>query len=526
MTMTTPQETSNQRQRRFGAVLGLISAVSALASRLLLVPIMLHYLDSDEFGLYQLVGAFAGYLALVDFGISGTLSRYTAKCQATNDTVRQENVFATCLIIYSILTVIIALIGYALYCNIDTFFSKSLTNKELADVKVMFLILLVSICATVLCKAFIGLSAGYEKFIFSRGIDSMFTLSKVAVVGCVLAMGHRAIAIVVVDAIFNLALLSSNAGYAFLSLKVRIKLHHWDWQLFFELLRFAFWTFVAALVVQANFRIGTVLLGALTVTSLVGIYAIALQVNTLYNTLAVTISSVFLPHITRMVVAKASGEQLTRAVVGPSRYQLMIVGGVLACFILFGRQFITLWAGEAYIRAWIVALVIIIPVTIPICQHTILSILYAKKMNQGRALIALIFAIANTIFSYFLIKKYGLFGPAIATGAALFLGHGIVMNLYYHYWVGLNMPMFYKEVGKGILPVLCLITIVSAFLIYLPVGTKWSGLVVRSVLFFLIYCVAMWLYGMNSSERTFFRTLIQSYLKISSAGFIKGANIG
>lgn len=502
-----------QKERRLGAVFGLVNVFFSLSSRLLLVPIILHYLNRAEFGLYQLIGAFVGYLALIDFGISGTLGRFIARYQVLNDRVRQDNVFAMCIIIYSFLLGAISVIGFFVYRKLDLIFSKSLTQNEMADAKMMFIILLGSICATVLSQAFAGVNAGHERFVFSRITDSICMLAKVGVVAAVLALGYRAIGIVVAEAFINIALLILNAAYAGIVLKVRFKLHYWDWVLSAEVLRFAFWTFLAALVLQINFRLGTVLLGAMTTTSMVGIYAIALQINALYNMLPSTISSVFLPRITRMVVDEADGDQLTRTIIGPSRYQLMLMGCVLGGFILFGRQFLSLWAGTDYVEAWAVALFILVPVTIPLCQNTILSVLYAKMLNRDRALITLIFAVISGVSAVFLVRAYGLYGPAIATGLALLVGHGLVMNFYYHYYVGLNMWLFFKKVSERILPTIIVTTIVGRAIVYLPVGYGWIGLFARLIVFLILYALSMWFYGMNESERSLFRSAFQNGIR-------------
>ena len=514
-----------QKERRIGAAFGLINIFFSISSRLLVVPIILHYLDSAEFGLYQLMGAFVGYLALIDFGISGTIGRFTAKYEALNDRVRLDNVFAMCIIIYTFLAGIMGIIGLFIYRNLDNIFSKSLTLTEMADAKVMFIILLGSVCATVLGRAFVGLNAGHERFIFPRIIDSICMLVKVIVVAAVLSLGQRAIGIVAAEAFINLAVLILNVAYAGIALKVRFKLHYWDWTLFGELLRFAFWTFLAALVLQINFRLGNVLLGVMTTTVLVGIYAIALQINTIYNALPSMISSVFLPRITRLVVDKADGDQLTRTIIGPSRYQLMLVGCVLGGFILFGRQFISLWAGEEYVRAWATALFILVPVTIPICQNTILSVLYAKMLNRDRALITLAFAVISGVSAVFLIRPFGLYGPAIATGSALLVGHGVVMNLYYHHYVGLNMRLFFKKVCDQILPVIIAVTIVSSAFIYLPVGNGWVGLAVRLILFLTLYVLSMWLFGMNEDERSLFRAAFRFGIKQTCAILGRGVKV-
>ena len=506
MTLNT-SDIQGQRERRLGAAFGLLNVFFSLSSRLLLIPIILHYLNRGEFGLYQLIGALAGYLALVDFGISGTLGRFIAKYQALNDRVRQDNVFAMCIIIYSFLAVMITAIGFLLYHNLGTIFSKSLTLNEIADARVMFIILLGSICATLLGRAFVGVNAGHERFVFSRITDSICMLAKVGVVAAVLSMGHRAIGIVAAEAVINIVILTLNVAYAVIVLKIRFKLHYWDWNLFAEVLRFAFWTFLAAAVLQINFRLGTFLLGVMTTTTLVGIYAIALQINTLYNLAPSMISSVFLPQITRLVVEEADGEQLTRAIIGPSRYQLMLLGCILVGFILFGRQFISLWAGVEYVEAWAAALFILVPVTIPLCQNTILSVLYAKMLNRTRALITLAFAVIGGLGAVLLIRIFGLYGPAIATGLALLVGHGLVMNIYYHHYVGLDMRLFFKKISERIVMVIVTVMLVGCTIVYLPVGDGWGGLSARLIIFLVVYTLSMWLYGMHEGERSLFRMM-------------------
>jgi O-antigen/teichoic acid export membrane protein len=510
-------EQGGQLERRLGVAVGLSNVAINLAAKLLLVPIILHYLDSSEFGLYQLIGAFVGYLALIDFGISLTLGRFIAKYQALNDRVGQDNIFSMCIIVYLLLAGIVSVFGLFLYHNLDVIFSKSLSSNEMADAKAMFIIFLVSIAATVLGRAFVGVNSGHERFVFSRITESICAIAKVGVVAAVMAIGYRAIGIVVVEALINLVILGLNAAYAGIVLKVRFKLHYWDWNLFSEALWFAFWTFLAALVLQINFRIGSVLLGVMTTTSLVGVYAIALQINTLYNMLPTTISSVYLPQITRLVMEDASGDQLTRAIIGPSRYQLMLMGCLLGGFILFGRQFISLWAGPQYLEAWATALIILVPVTIPLSQNTILSILYAKMLNRDRALITLACAVISGIFAVFMIPPLGLYGPAIATGLALMIGHGVVMNVYYHCKVELNMLFFLKKVSERILFVIIAVTIIGSGVNYLPLGDGWVSLAVKLSLYFAVYALSMWLYGMNESERSLLRTMFFSSIKVTFA---------
>jgi len=498
----------SRNERRFGAALGLVGVFASILVGLLLTPIMLKYLNKSEFGLYQLIGAFVGYFALMDFGISGTLSRHIAKYQAEGDKIQQDNLFSMCMIIYFVIGILLLGIGYGIYQNLSRIFEHSLTLQELSQAKIMFIIVLGSIFATVLGRAYMGAISGCERFIFPRVVGIAAMLFRIGAILAILLCGKRAIGVVFGEAVISLLILTLNFAYARFVLKIRFKLHYWDWQIFTEVMSFAFWLFLAALVLQINFRLGRIILGIMTSTSLVAVYAIAMQINTLYNALPTAISQVFLPKATRLVVNNASGEELTRFMIGPSRYQLMLLGGVLSGYLLFGRQFITLWAGPDYIDAWTVGLLVLIPVTIPLYQNVVLKILQAKSLLRTRSLINLVLAVINAIISIFLVRAYGLLGPAIGTGFVLLIGHGIILNLYYHYGVGLNMLLFFRESNKKIFPVIIFSLTLGIVLIYLSLGNGWFGLIVQGSLFLIIYVSLMWFYGMNDNERTFFKSIL------------------
>src|ERR1043166_4200526 len=54
---------------------GYLQLVANIVYTLASVPLALHFLSKPEFGLWALVTQIAGYLALLDFGLSGSASR-------------------------------------------------------------------------------------------------------------------------------------------------------------------------------------------------------------------------------------------------------------------------------------------------------------------------------------------------------------------------------------------------------------------------------------------------------------------
>lgn len=96
------------------------------------------------------------------------------------------------------------------------------------------------------------------------------------------------------------------------------------------------------------------------------------------------------------------------------------------------------------------ALLLIIPVTVPLIQNLGIEIQRAKNMHKARAVVYLAIAIANVLISIPLIKLMGPTGAALGTAISLIAGNAIFMNWYYHARIGMNMIYFWKEIAKFI----------------------------------------------------------------------------
>ena len=113
-------------QRKAGVVLSYISMFAYL-NWLYLCTCLLKFLGKSQFGLYQLMGSVIAYLAIMDFGLSGTITRYYSRYLALDDKKNQANILALSVLIYSTITVLILIVGVIVYFNLDSIFSKSLT---------------------------------------------------------------------------------------------------------------------------------------------------------------------------------------------------------------------------------------------------------------------------------------------------------------------------------------------------------------------------------------------------------------
>ena len=178
----------------------------------------------------------------------------------------------------------------------------------------------------------------------------------------------------------------------------------------------------------------------------------------------------------------------------------MVLGLILSGFIFFGVPFVKIWAGAEYGASYAVALLLIIPVSVPLIQNLGIEIQRAKNMHKARAVVYLAIAIANVFISIPLIKLMGPAGAALGTAISLIAGNAIFMNWYYHARIGMNMIYFWKEIAKFI-PALIVPCVVGIAMMKLVNITGLVKLGVLAVIYATVYGLSMYFLGMNEEEK-------------------------
>jgi len=156
---------------------------------------------------------------------------------------------------------------------------------------------------------------------------------------------------------------------------------------------------------------------------------------------------------------------------------------------------------------------LIIPVTVPLVENTAISILDATLKRFFRSMTLVIMAVINVVISIVLVYFIGFWGAAVGTVLSIFVGHIILMNVYYKKTFDMNIKKLFKEIFKGILPV----GIISA-IICLPISiiltTSIANILIKAFLFMGIYLVLLWKWGMNSGEKTNIISMLKVIKKI------------
>lgn len=197
---------------------------------------------------------------------------------------------------------------------------------------------------------------------------------------------------------------------------------------------------------------------------------------------------------------KASDEEFSNMFIKVGKIQFGVLALILTGFILFGKYFIQIWAGNEYINSYYIACILIIPMTVPLIQSVGLNILQAKNKNKQRSIILLVIAIINLIITIPLAKKYEGIGSAIGTSISVILGQIIILNIYYKKCIGINITRFWKEILKESVPVVISFIIGIIYIWHTGNNNLWEFLI-GIILYSVIYCILFWNLGIKKEVK-------------------------
>ncbi|OOP73822.1 teichoic acid transporter [Clostridium beijerinckii] len=511
MTIKLRRNILNKNQLKAGAILSYISLFLSTIISLLYTPFMLRIMGQSEFGLYSLTSSVVGYLTILDFGFGNAIVRYTAKYRALNEKEKEYNLNGMFIIVYTIIGIITAIAGFILYLNIGNMFSAKMTPSEIEKAKVLTLLLILNLAVSFPLGIFSSIITAYEKFVFSKIINIIRILINPCIMIPLLMLGYKSIGMVVVTTVLNITCLLINMWYCLKKLKVKVYFKNFDFSLLREIIGYSFYIFLNIIVDKINWSADQVILGAVSGTVAVAIYSVASQINGYYLSFSTAISGVFLPKVTAMVTKKASNKELSDLFIKIGRIQYIIMAYILGGFLLVGQNFINIWAGKDYSSAYYITAILIIPVTVPLIQNLGISLLQAQNRQKFRSIAYILVAIINIGLSIPLARIYGGIGCAIGTAIGLIIGNIVLMNIYYYKEIHIDIPQFWKEIFLMTIPA-TIAFICSLFINSFIEGNGYCYILIRALIFTLIYIPLMWFIGMNKYEKELFSSPLRKII--------------
>ena len=499
-------------QLKAGAALNYVVIILNMMVGLLYTPYMLRMMGQSEYGLYSFVASVISYLTVLDLGLGNAIVRYTAKFRAEGKITEQYEMFGMFLVLYIVIGVVAFVAGLGLYFNVDSLFGATMTVEELYKARIMMLFLISNLAVTFPMSIFGSIINAYEHFVFPKIVNVVRVILNTVIMICLLKMGYKAVAMVILQTIFNILTLVINFVYCKYKLKIKIFFRNFKWGFLKEVAIYSFWIFLNVIMDRIYWNTGQFVLGAFVGTVAVAVYAIAIQLEHIYMQFSTAISTVFLPKVTGMVTKNNNRKEISDLFVKTGRIQYIVMSLILSGFIVFGRDFINLWVGPGYEDTYIITLIFFVSLLAPLIQNIGITILQARNQMKFRSLLYIAIASVSLVFQILLSKKYGGIGCAISIAGALLLGQGLVMNIYYHKKQELDVLHFWKEILKmSVVPIILIL--ISNYLLPNFALDSWAKLCAAIGIFAVVYIPLFWIFSMNRYEKDLFIAFFKKIIK-------------
>lgn len=486
-----------QNNIKKGAIISYIAIFLNIAITFFYTPWMIKRIGVSDYGLYSLVYSFISYFIL-DFGLHQAIQRFIAKYRAEGSEDKVEKMIGITTRVYLIIDAIIFVVLFVLYFFISDIF-LGLTPNETERLKGLYIIAGIFSVLSFMFKPMAGAMMAFEYFVEEKVLEMVNRVGAVVGVCIALALGADVFALILINGTFSL----TTSILKLVVFKRKSKLNiQWTYFNISELkgiFAFSMWTFARGFAQRLRLSLVPSLLGILSNSSEIAIFAMGMSLEGMVYTLSSAINGLFLPTVSRMVQNNKRNE-IDKLMIRVGRIQLYIISLIFSGFVIFGRSFLLLWVGEYFYSVYWVLLLLIISNLVSLTQSVAGDLIYVENKIRESTIRIFSCSIVGLGVACLLAPKLGAVGAAIGTGFGL-CTYVVIINVFYHKKMDLDIINFFKQCHLRILPLL----IVLAAVFYI-IGTKvvldtWVKLAAGIIAYTLVFICVCYFVLFNKDEK-------------------------
>ena len=502
------------KQLKLGVVLSYIQTGAGMLVSLLFTPFILRLLGQQQYGVYQTAASVISYLSLLSLGFGSSYMRFFSRYRAKNDEEGLAKLNGIFMAVYGIAAIFSFAAGIVLSSAPSAVFGEKFTSEELVLAQKLLVLMAIGTAVTFIDTVFNMYVTAHERFVFQNIVGIIGTLLNPALTLPLLLLGVGATGVTLISVLVSVMRLAADIVYA-RRLGMRFSLRSPDAALFKEIAVFSFFILLTSVAGQINSTIDKFLLARFMGSASVSVYDVGAKFNTYLAMFSLTVSNVFVPRVNNIVAENGGNGELTELMTRVGRIQLYVTVLVFGGFVLVGRYFIGLYAGDGYGQSYSIALYLMGASLIPYCQNIGIEIQKAKNKHVFRAVAYLLIALCNVGVSIPLIKLYGISGAALGSALALIAGNTVIMNIYYKKGIGLDMGGFWRSMLRPIA------ASAIAFLPCFVLTRFWSvdrmaRFLTVGIVYVIFYFAAFWFVAADTYEKNIVKEIIDK-LRLNKA---------
>ncbi|MBQ6980254.1 MAG: oligosaccharide flippase family protein [Clostridia bacterium] len=489
---------SRKKQIAIGSIMSYISIGLNILAGLLYTPWMVRQIGQSQYGLYTLANSLIT-LFLIDFGLSAATARFVSKYHAEGDEEKVNNFLGVIYKLYLIIDAIIFISLAVIYFLLDSIYA-SLTPEEIAQFKVVYII---AGCFSIINFPFVtlnGVLTAYEKFIQQKLGDIIYRILLVGTMCVALWLGYGLYALVAVHAITGIILIIYKLIVIKTSTPVKVNFNYKDKALFKDIFKFSIWVTVTAIAARLVFNITPTILGVVSGTSAIAVFAVVVTIEGYAYTITTAINGMFMPKISVIYTQPNPEQRIMPLMIHVGRFQFALNALIIVGFALIGKPFINIWMGNDYELAYYGILLVLAPGLFFNSLQIVNTAMMVTNNTKLQALINLLTGIVNVVLSFILSYFYGIIGACVSICIAYSV-RLIVLHIVGQTKMKFDIKLFMQKCYmKMIVPAVCTLLIGIGLNLFWD-KNGWLELLLKGFIIFVVFILFNMILGLTKEER-------------------------
>ena len=439
---------------RVGIVISYVTLAFSILGAFVVTPRLLEVLGDVQYGLRSFATSLATWLTVISSALAASYLRFVNESSKENG-VGEGKTNTIYLKIFSFISLIVLLITSAIaaFCFAFHISFGDYTTEENQLITILLLLSGINVSIQIAASVFTHYLTYKKEFIFIRSLNLFVTFLTFALELIFVFITKSVIAVMVVTLALSVASFSANAFFAIKIKKMpfeRANIKE-NSPLLKAIVIFSSFILLNTVVDQINQQVDITILGFLTDAEKVTDYTLSRLFVTYLVSLSVAISSAYAPKIHELV-KNGDNESVNELFQRVSRIQLIVVIFIVGGFAACGHSFVFLWLGERKEYIYFYSLALLSLNIIPLSCNLAIEVQRAMNKHRFRAILYIVFALLNVGFSVLLIvllpKEMAVWGAIFGTVFSIGIGNIVVLNIYNHVAIKLDMAHYFLNVLK------------------------------------------------------------------------------
>jgi len=429
------------------AVMRNFSFVIAMAVSFITMPMIIHLLGDNWYGIWVIVGTFMGYFGIIDFGLSSATTRYLALHWKEKKIVEIGKTVTTSFVAFSVISIIVMILSMIAIWQAPEFLDdKSFTPM----LRIVLLILAIDMAMTFPVSV-------YQAVLVTQMRNDLIAFVKMT--QAIIKFGLVYWIVYINGTIIHIALMTLG-----LNILMRVSIIiaannylpdgalrpvHFCKKALKEYFHFGKFTFLGQIGDMVRFRLDVMVIAGFIGSSLVVPYEIALQLLRISSEASSNVIAGTQPVFTRYF-AEGRMDMIQEKLLFLTRVNVS-VSAILSCsLILVARPLIAIWVGPDYLPAFWPLLILAVIAPLGVGQNAATQTFYAMSRHRYYAYINICEAGANLMLSLILVRPYGIVGVALGTAIPFLLSKIIFVPYYICKFTGLSLSDYLLNLLKPV----------------------------------------------------------------------------